>query len=290
MYTLALDTTGYKIHLVLFKNTTVIFERDWKTNMNEDETITKTMQHMLELEPFFTQKLTKIIVNQGPGTLTGTRVGVAMMNALASSTGAPLVKLNSHEVWPLRLHDEMKKQKPHLLLRITEQELFCDGKIVTLSELIKKLSKAPRGSFVAYGELTPTQYSELNKLKGIQWIIETDLLLFAGAMQKITDKGDKKLAAPIYARPPVITASKKKQLVAPTNFNSLPDFVPAKKVPVKPAKKPVAKKVAKKMAPKKKLAQKPAKKPAPKKKSFSPLRSLVKKIKKFAGKSSKKKH
>lgn len=299
MYTLALDTTGYKIHLVLFKNTTVIFERDWKSNMNEDETITKTMQHMLELEPFFTQKLTRIIVNEGPGTLTGTRVGVAMMNALASSTGAPLVKLNSHEVWPLRLHDEMKKQKPHLLLRITEQELFCDGKILTLSELVKKFSKAPKGSFVAYGELTPTQYSELNKLKAIQWIIETDLLPFAGAMQKITDKGDKKLAAPIYARPPVITASKKKQLVAPTNFSSLPDFVLAKKTPekaekkvvkiVKPAKKPVTKKVAKKMAPKKKLAPKPAKKPAPKKKSFSPLRSLVKKFKKFAGKSSKKK-
>lgn len=294
MYTLALDTTGYKIHLVLLKNDTLLFERDWKANMNEDETITKTMQHLLEVEPFFTQKLTKCIINQGPGTLTGTRVGVTMINALVTATGASLVKLTSQDIWPLRLHEEHKKRKPHLLLRITEQELFCDGKIVTLAELTKKCSKGQRGSFVAYGELTPTQFSQLNKLRSVEWIIETELLPFAGAMQKITDKGDKKLASPLYARPPVITESKKKQLVTSMNFSSMPDYVPTpkrsggaisvpvfrKKSPGKPAK---PKKTSKKM-PKKQQKQTAL----PKKKSFSSLRSLVKKIKKFASKSSKK--
>ena len=293
MYTLALDTTGYKIHLTLLKNDTLVFERDWKANMNEDETITKTIQHLLELEPFFTQKLTKCIINQGPGTLTGTRVGVTMINALVTATGGSLKKLTSHDIWPLRLHDELKKLKPHLLLRITEQELFCDGKIMTLTELTKKLSKGEKGSFVAYGELTPTQFSQLNKLKSVSWIIETDLLSFAGAIQKITDKGNSKLASPIYARPPVITESKKKQLVAPMNFSSMPDFIPSKvivpkKVAAKPVKtKKIVKKVAKKIV--KKITKKaPKKATPPKKKSFSSLRSLVKKIQKFAGKSSKK--
>lgn len=325
MYTLALDTTGYKIHLVLLKNDRVVFERDWRSNMNEDETITKTIQHINELEPFFAQKLTKVIVNEGPGTLTGTRVGVAMANALASAVKAPMVKLTSHDIWPMRLRDEDRALKPHFLLRITENELYVDGTIMELKDAVKMITKEAgkgkkKGSgFLAFGELTPTQFSLLNKIKGFTWIIETDLLSFAKTVERIVDKGDRKLAVPRYARPPVITESKKKQLVPPVKLDSLPDFVPPphkkaeklivkqpapkkvvlkKAAPIKsPAKvkaKAPAKKILKKVAPKKKAVKKPAprkaatKKPV-QKKSF--LKRFANKIKKFAKKkvSSKKK-
>lgn len=254
MYTLALDTTGYKIHLALLKNDTVVFERDWRSNMNEDETISKTLQHLLELEPFFTQKLTKIIVNEGPGTLTGTRVGVAMANALATSTHAPMVKLASHDVWPMRLREEDRQRKPHLLLRITEQELFVDGEIMDIKDVAKMITKeAGRGKkknqYLAFGELTPTQFSLLNKIKGFLWIIETDLLPFASAAQQVREKGDKKYASPRYAKPPVITESKKKPLVAPIRLDGLPDFVPLKEkaqklVPTEVEKEKIVKKFA----------------------------------------------
>ncbi len=274
MYTLALDTTGYKIHLVLLKNDATIFERDWRSNMNEDETITKTMLHIQDIEPFFAQKMTKVIVNEGPGTLTGTRVGVAMANALSYATHAPIVKLNSHTVWQMRLRDEDKKLTPHLLLRINESELFVDGEIMELKALVKKLAKAKRNSFVCYGELTPTQFSQLNKIRGFLWIIETDLLPFSKIIEQIQDKGTVKMAAPIYSHPPVITESKKQPLVASIKLDGLPDFVQpvAPKAPVKMTEKVVEKMPAKtpvkapvKVAPKKTVAQKSAVKKVEKK-------------------------
>lgn len=297
MYTLALDTTGYKIHLVLLKNDAVIFERDWRSNMNEDETITKTIEHLQELEPFFTQKLTKVIVSEGPGTLTGTRVGVTMANALASAVHAPMVKLTSHDVWPMRLREEDKQLKPHCLLRVTENELYVDGEVMELKDAVKMITKSigkgkNKHQFMAYGELTPTQFSQLNKIKGLIWIIETDLLSFGKVVEQIKDKGDKKLAKPRYAHPPVITESKKEQLVAPVKLDSLPDFIPtrakASAVPV-PAPVSVPKKVEKvitkksikplkKVVIKKVPAKKVVKKPSKPVKKVVVKKTLTKKI------------
>jgi|GEM_PF-2408174 len=216
MYTLALDTTGYKIHLVLFKNDTVVFERDWRSNMNEDETITKTLQHLNELEPFYMQKLTKIVINEGPGTLTGTRVGVTIANALSYASKAPLVKISTNEIWKARLHNEANDLNPHLLLRITEQDLYCDHEIMTLVDLSKLIKKMKKKPFVAYGELTPTQFTELNKYRNVTWIIEPDLLPFSSAISQLmtkAGKGDMKYAKPKYAKEPVITESKKEVLI-----------------------------------------------------------------------------
>jgi tRNA threonylcarbamoyl adenosine modification protein YeaZ len=210
MYTLALDTTSYKIHFVLFKNDTPVFERDWRSEMNEDETITKTLHNLTQLEPFYLQKLSRIIINEGPGTLTGTRIGVAIANALSFACKAPLVKLNSHDLWKLRLREEDRKGKPHLLIRITEQELYVDGKIIAIVELLKVIKKEKKREYLAYGELTPTQFSELNKLKNFTWIIEPDLLNFTSAVSQIRARGDTKYASPKYARPPVITMPKQK--------------------------------------------------------------------------------
>ncbi len=259
MYTLALDTTGYKIHLVLLKNNTVVFERDWRSNMNEDETITKTLQHLNELEPFYMQKLTKILINEGPGTLTGTRVGVSIANALSFACKAPIVKLSTSQIWKNRLHGEVGKLKPHLLLRITEQELYLDDKIISLTDLVKQVKKLKKQSFTAYGELTPTQFTELNKNRNITWIIEPDILPFSSAMLQIIEKagkGDMKYAKPKYAKEPIITESKKEVLIPRL---PIAHVVVEKKISEKKESKP-AKNTAKKKAPIKKV--KPTKKKA----------------------------
>lgn len=300
MYTLALDTTGYKIHLVLLKNDAIIFERDWRSNMNEDETIMKTIQHLNDIEPFFAQKLTRMIVSEGPGTLTGTRVGVAIANALAYATKASIVKLSSHDIWPMRLRDEDKQLKPHFLLRITEQELYVDGEVMQLKDAVKLITKSigkgkKRNEYIAYGELTPTQFTELNRIKGFIWIIETDLLSFGRVALGIKDKGTVKPAVPRYAKPPVITESKKEQLVVKIKLDGLPDFV-APKVKVVPvpkaqvvkteekptlkAEKKVTKVVAKKLEkkPTKKIAKKVVAKKPVKKPAKKPVKKLLKKV------------
>lgn len=272
MYTLALDTTGYKIHLVLLKNNTVVFERDWRSNMNEDETITKTLQHLNELEPFYMQKLTKIIINEGPGTLTGTRVGVATANALSYACKAPLVKISTNQIWKARLHEEAIKLKPHLLLRITEQDLYLDDAIVTLADFVKQMKKLKKQAFAAYGELTPTQFTEINKNRNVTWIIEPDLLPFSSAILQIIEKagkGDMKYAKPKYAKEPIITESKKEVLI-PRGSNNAPQ---------KKEAKPVKKSADKKVKP-----EKLKKSPKPSKTTKSKPKKIVKLIKKVAAK------
>lgn len=280
MYTLALDTTGYKIHLALFKNDTLVFERDWRSNMNEDETITKTLQHLLDLEPFYTQKLTKIIVNEGPGTLTGTRVGVSMMNALSFASKCPMVKTSTQEVWSLRLRDEDRALKPHQLLRVTEQDLLVDGKLMLLVDLLKLLKKEKK-EYLCYGELTPTQYTKLNEMKKFTWIIEPDLLPFTKAILGLSDKGNMKKATVKYAKEPVITESKKEVLI-PLKKVVKKVVKPVKKA-VKVAKKPI-KKAVKKVA-------KPVKKPIKhvKKAASKPVKKFAKLVKFFKGKKKSKK-
>lgn len=279
MYTLALDTTGYKIHLVLFKNSTLVFERDWRSNMNEDETITKTLQHLSELEPFYLQKLSRIFINEGPGTLTGTRVGVSIANALSFACKASLVKLTTSQIWKARFPAEgeitrlgidTKKIKPHLLLRITEQDVYLDDKITPFSDLVKQVKKLKKQPFAAYGELTPTQFSELNKNRNLIWIIEPELLPFSSAISGMLEKnpkGEKGYAKPKYAAPPVITESKKEVLI-PRSSQKSPKNSPKKS----PVKKAVAKKpISVKNRPTKKL--KPAKKSKP-----STMKKLFKKV------------
>lgn len=245
MYTLALDTSGYKIRLALAKGNSVIFERIWTSEMNEDETIAKTLQNLMAREPFFLQKLDRILINEGPGTLTGTRIGVAIANALSFATRAPLVKLDTFAIYKSRLTDDQKNQKPLCLLRITEQELFLDGKIIILDALLKSIQKAKKQTFVAYGELTPTQLSLLRRLKNVVWITEPELRPWSDIISITKDKGSTKYASPRYAKPPVITESKKKPVIE-RQLKKLP-----KKLPKKQEKKS-AKKTKKKTASKKK--------------------------------------
>lgn len=259
MYTLALDTSGYKIRLALAKGNAIVFERIWTSEMNEDETIAKTLQNLMEREPFFLQKLDRILINEGPGTLTGTRIGVAIANALSFATRATLAKLDTFGIYKLRLTDEQKKQKPHHLLRITEQEVFFDGKIVQTDALLKSVQKAKKQEFIAYGELTPAQLSLLRRIKNAAWIMEPDLRPWSDIIGLTKDKGSTKYASPRYAKPPTITESKKKPLVER----------PLKKLPQQQSRKSAkSKKSAQKQSKKnvKKSAKKTAKRIAPKKK------------------------
>lgn len=213
MYTLALDTTGYKARIALIKNGVAIFDREWRSHMNEEETVTKTIQNIMELEPFFLQKLDKIIINNGPGSLTATRVGVTIANALSYATGASLLPVDSFTVWSHRLSTEQKKQKPLQILRITEKLIFVNGKQIDFEKFMKTIEKTKKKDTVAYGELTPGQFSVVNRIKHIHWIIEPDMMSFGAALAGITAKGAKTYILPKYAYAPIITPAKKKLIV-----------------------------------------------------------------------------
>lgn len=209
MYTLGFDTTTRKTRLALLKKDRVIFEREWKTNANEAETVIKTIKTITESEPLLFQNLKKIIAIHGPGGFNGTRAGVTIANTLSWLTKGEIIPHNTFNWWKKRLKKESQKLRPHLILKITEQEIFIDGKPLEFHKFAKEMKKR-KSLYYAYGEITPTQHFTLKNLENFMWIDEMELKSFAEVLKELGGRGRSSPISPLYARPPVITKAKKK--------------------------------------------------------------------------------
>lgn len=214
MYTLALDTTSRKTRLALLKKDEIVFEREWKSNANESETVIKTLQSIAETTPMLFQQLKKIITIHGPGGLNGTRIGVTISNMLLWLTKSEIVAHDTLTWWKKRTKTEEAKLKPHLLLKITEQEIFVDGKVIEFEKFAKEMKNSAKrrkaALYHAFGELTPTQHHALKLMKNFLWIEEDLLKTFGQVMKDIGGKGKSKPISPLYAKLPHITPAKKK--------------------------------------------------------------------------------
>ncbi|MEK7544505.1 MAG: tRNA (adenosine(37)-N6)-threonylcarbamoyltransferase complex dimerization subunit type 1 TsaB [Patescibacteria group bacterium] len=214
MYTLAFDTTNRKVYLAILKKDEILFEREWKSNANESETLIKTIKSFTDETPMFFQQLKKIMVVVGPGGFNGTRAGVVVANMLMWLTGAGVSSYKTFDWWKKRLTKDDQKRSPHLILKATEQEIYVDGKPVEFEKFAKEIKKR-KGTYVAYGEITPTQQFAFKELVHFQWIDAGQLLSFGKVMKevikgKISGGGKKSPVSVLYIRPPHITAPKKK--------------------------------------------------------------------------------
>jgi tRNA A37 threonylcarbamoyladenosine modification protein TsaB len=210
MYTLALDTTSTKTRLAILKKDELLFEREWKSNANETETVTKTIKTASESIPMLLSQIKKVVAIQGPGTLNGTRTGITMANTARLVSGCEIVGYKSFDWWKKRTNPDQQKQKPHLILKITEHEIFVDGKQVMFEAFAKEMKKR-KTPFVAFGEMTPTQHHALKHFASFQWIDDMSLKTFGQVMKEMKGgRGKKGSLSPVYAKEPKITAAKKK--------------------------------------------------------------------------------
>ena len=212
MYTLAFDTTSRKVHLAILQKDKILFEREWKSNANEAETLIKTIKSFADDTPMFFQQLKKIVVVQGPGGFNGTRAGVVVANMLMWLTGAHMTTYKTFDWWKNRLKKEEKELKPHLLLRATEQEIYVDGKEVEFESFVKEIKKKKKVKYIGFGELSPTQQFAFKDIENFQWIETASLLSFGSVMKEMANSGSgkKSPASVLYTRPPHITQAKKK--------------------------------------------------------------------------------
>lgn len=119
MYILEIDTASEICHIRLRSGTKTIFSRKWKPAQNESHTIYAILKAILQKYPDSRTELKKIIVNRGPGSFTGTRIGVSTANILSLITGAKLYAADNlrqsqkiiHPIYSKKPHITQPKQK-----------------------------------------------------------------------------------------------------------------------------------------------------------------------------------
>ena len=106
MFTLFIDTHYKDIKIYLFKNNEVISKEELSEFKSTSTDTMPTITKVLEQANIDVHKLNKIAVCIGPGSFTGTRIGVTIAKTLAYSLNIPIVSLNSLEIVSLNANKE----------------------------------------------------------------------------------------------------------------------------------------------------------------------------------------
>lgn len=113
MYTLEINTTESPCKIALKTGKKTIFSKEWRPQQNEAHTIYTILKTILQKFPVIRTELKKIIVNRGPGSFTGTRIGVSTANILALITGAKLFSTDAPN-HPQKIIHPIYSKKPHI--------------------------------------------------------------------------------------------------------------------------------------------------------------------------------
>ncbi|MEK9156407.1 MAG: tRNA (adenosine(37)-N6)-threonylcarbamoyltransferase complex dimerization subunit type 1 TsaB [Patescibacteria group bacterium] len=95
---LYLDTTGFEVALKLFDNQgKLCAELFWASAYNQSEELLEKIDGLLREKAVNQKSLDAIVVNPGPGSFTGVRIGVTTANFLAYGLNIPVLGLNLTE-------------------------------------------------------------------------------------------------------------------------------------------------------------------------------------------------
>lgn len=82
---------------VFNSNAELIAEREWEAQFSQSETLLLEIDKILNLLGLHKNDLRKVIVNIGPGSYTGIRVGVTTANFLAMGLNIPVVGIENSD-------------------------------------------------------------------------------------------------------------------------------------------------------------------------------------------------
>jgi len=99
---LAIDTTNPKKTSVLLakkeKSFEVVKKKIWGAGENQSEELLPAIDVMLKKHKIEFKDVKLIIVSKGPGSFTGTRVGISVANALSFSLKIPVVGVKTENI------------------------------------------------------------------------------------------------------------------------------------------------------------------------------------------------
>lgn len=95
MMLLALDTTAAVATAALFRDGALIAEREADAGKKHAETALPLIEALLEDNGVSIDQIDLFAVDIGPGSFTGVRIGVSLVNALAFAAGKPIIAIDS---------------------------------------------------------------------------------------------------------------------------------------------------------------------------------------------------
>ena len=139
MYSLLIDTHDKNVTLVLYKDGKVLSFKDFESNMRHSEVAMPSLIDLLTEYKLDAKDISEIIVNVGPGSFTGVRIGVVIAKTMAYLLNIPIKPVNSIEMMYYS-HDKKygiyasKEKNGYFVACITENSDINDIKYYSIKE------------------------------------------------------------------------------------------------------------------------------------------------------------
>ncbi len=98
MFVLAFDTAGSGFSIVLFNEDKVVSKNIISESGKQSELLILEIEKTLRSQKIWYQDLDLIVATKGPGSFTGTRIGLTAARTIKAATNLPLILINSDEV------------------------------------------------------------------------------------------------------------------------------------------------------------------------------------------------
>lgn len=219
MLLLSFDTTSSILSTSLLEDEKVIAKNSIFENGKQSELLIPEIEKILKENKIWYQDLDLIATSNGPGSFTGTRIGLTAARILKLSTNLPLILVNSCEAVAFKYRD--KSEKIFVTLDASMNEFFC-AEFSTLKQVLEpqlvkpdELSRiAPQEKFLLCGSGKKIAAKILEKanfqfeMSDEEDVIEADLIGLL-AYKKFCAGEISENLNPIYLRMPRVEQRKK---------------------------------------------------------------------------------
>ena len=107
MLILTLRTDRPEAEIGLYEDDKKLHYENWQAHRELAETIHTKIREQLALQELFLQDVGGIVVFKGPGSFTGLRIGLTVLNTIAASESVPIVG-ELGEAWQQKALDKLQ--------------------------------------------------------------------------------------------------------------------------------------------------------------------------------------
>ncbi len=223
---LSIDTSTDNASFALVEGSAIIFELAWKCGQNHTVEFLPRLQYLMAQHCFDVKDIDGLSVALGPGSFSGTRVGLSIAKGLAYSLNVPVAGISTLavEAYPFGVsglpvcpvHSAGRSEIATAVYRMQDNDWkqTVAEHIATLDSLVKETTEKT----VFCGELSDAAIGTIKNALGDNAIIPS----YSARMRRagyLAELGQQRLAAgesddpatlqPIYLRRPAITQPKK---------------------------------------------------------------------------------
>lgn len=217
MKILAFDTTSSTLSCALLDGEKTLAKNTIFESGKQSELLIPEIEKLLRSQNIWYKDLNLIAATNGPGSFTGTRIGLTCARTLKLATNLPLVLVNSCEAIAFKYRKQVEG-KIFVALDAAMDEFFCaeffcqngnlkqvrEPQLITLDEVYNFF---PKDDFFLCGSAKKL-IKTAGKISAEEDILEADLVGFL-ALEKFKNGEITKDLNPIYLRAPRISVRKK---------------------------------------------------------------------------------